>query len=327
MNLKFVSRLCCALLLLVGASAPTFADEVSAAQRRAAGEYLAALAADGGQALAYALHPAELDRLRIGLMNTLRDEAARGDGTVRARLFGAAVSQAEVERWTSLVLFTNLSRRLALPRGRAYEDLKGVTALKDGDQRMIVIVRGKQPRDRGQTQVVEMVALLPYGKDWKAALPGELEAQIEDLIAGRDLRRGGGAQQATAAGTTATGAGSAGGAAGAGTAASNSAEILAMLAAAEKALVEGRCDEYNKQYLSPNFRKTLSSRIQDSLVANCRNSLGIRESLIAALRIVRRLPPKYEYDSTRATYDVSGQGLAFDRFVLEQIDKRWYVAE
>jgi hypothetical protein len=245
---------------------------------------------------------------------------------VRARLFGAAVSQSEVERWTSLVLFTNLSRRLALPRGRVYEDLKGVTALKDGDQRMLVIVRGKQPRDRGQTQVVEMVTLLPYGKDWKAALPGELEAQVEDLIAGRDLRRSG-AQQANAPGTTGSGAGAAGGAAAASAGASNSVEILAMLAAAEKSLVEGRCDDYYKQYLSPNFRKTLSSRMQDSLAANCRNSLGIRESLIAALRIVRRLPPKYEYDSTRATYDVSGQGLAFDRFVLEQIDKRWYVAE
>lgn len=327
MNLKLASRLLVAALWLVCTAAPAFAEEVSAAQRRAAGEYLAALAADGGQALAYALHPAELDRLRIGLMNTLKDEAARGDGTVRARLFGAAVSQTEVERWTSLVLFTNLSRRLALPRGRVYDDLKGVTALKDGDQRMLVIVRGKQPRDRGQTQVVEMVALLPYGKDWKAALPGELEAQVEDLIAGRDLRRGGGALQANVAGTTGSGAGTAGSAGAASNAASNSTEILAMLAAAEKALVEGRCDDYYKQYLSPNFRKTLSSRMQGSLAANCRNSLGIRESLIAALRIVRRLPPKYEYDSTRATYDVSGQGLAFDRFVLEQIDKRWYVAE
>ena len=327
MNLKFASRSLFAALWLVCASAPAFAEDVSAAQRRAAGEYFAALAAEGGQALGYALHPSELDRLRVGLMNTLRDEASRGDGTVRARLFGAAVSQTEVERWTSLVLFTNLSRRLALPRGRVYEDLKGVTALKEGDQRMIVIVRGKQPRDRGQTQVLEMVTLMPYGKDWKAALPGELEAQIEDLIAGRDIRRGAGAQQASAAGAPATGAGAAGSAAVASAASSNSAEIVAMLAAAEKALVEGRCDDYYKQYLSPNFRKTLSSRMQSSLAANCRNSLGIRESLIAALRIVRRLPPKYEYDSTRATYDVSGQGLAFDRFVLEQVDKRWYVAE
>lgn len=320
MNLRLPGRAFLAALVLVCAAAPSFAEDVSAAQRRAAGEYLAALGGGGGQALGYALHPSELDRLRVGLMNTLRDEAARGDGTVRARLFGAAVSQTEVERWTSLVLFTNLSRRLALPRGRVYEDLKGITALKDGDQKMIVIVRGKQPKDRGQTQVLEMVTLLPYGKDWKAALPGELEAQIEDLIAGRDLRQGGSLPQANVA--TAGGA-----AAGRGVASGNSAEILAMLAAAEKALVEGRCEDYYKQYLSPNFRKTLSSRMQDSLAANCRNSLGIRESLIAALRIVRRLPPKYEYESTRATYDVSGQGLAFDRFVLEQIDNRWYVAE
>ena len=42
---------------------------------------------------------------------------------------------------------------------------------------------------------------------------------------------------------------------------------------------------------------------------------------------MRRLPPQLEYDNTRATYDVSGQGLAFDRYVLEKVDGRWYIAE
>jgi len=30
--------------------------------------------------------------------------------------------------------------------------------------------------------VVNVVTLKPYGKDWKAALPSEIQAQIDDLI-------------------------------------------------------------------------------------------------------------------------------------------------
>jgi hypothetical protein len=42
---------------------------------------------------------------------------------------------------------------------------------------------------------------------------------------------------------------------------------------------------------------------------------------------VRSLEPRYEYEGQRATYDLSGQGLPFDHFSLEQVDKHWYVAE
>jgi hypothetical protein len=319
-----------ALALCAAVTTAAQAQDVSAAQRRGAAEYLGALAGGSAQAVAFAIHPAELDKLRLTLLTQLREEAARGDGTVRARLFGQATPLAEVERWTTLVFFTNLARRLELPRSRIYDDLKGVATIRDAGELTHVVVRGRQPRDRGATQVIEIVSLLPYGKDWKAALPSELEAQIEDLIDGRTPARGAApaaaAGAAAAAGGPATTAPAAAGAAPAPLAA-NPPDIVAMLAAAEKSLVEGRCDEYYREYLSPNFRRTLSSRMFDALIASCRNSLGARESLIAALRIVRRTAPRLEYEGTRASYDVSGQGLAFDRFMLEKIDRRWYVAE
>jgi hypothetical protein len=298
------------------------ADDVSSAQRRAAAEYLAAVASGSAQAVGFAIHPDEIDRLRLALLTQLREEAARGDGTVRGRLFGQATSLAEVERWTSVVFFTQLARRLELPRGRAYDDLKGVAAVRDSNGKVHVVARGRQPRDRGATEVVELVTLVPYGKDWKAALPSEIEAQIEDLIDGR-VRRAASADPAVAG----TGSERTGGSSTAPPVQGNPPDILAMLGAAEKALVDGRCDEYYGDYLSPNFRRTLSKRMQDALVAGCRNSLGTRESLIAALRIVKRTPPRLDSDGNRAVYDVSGQGLAFDRFVLERIERRWYVAE
>ena len=314
------------LALAVTAAAQAVAQDVSAAQRRGAAEYLAALAGGSAQAVGYAIHPAELDKLRQTLLTQLREEAARDDGTVRARLFGQATALAEVERWTTLVFFTNLARRLELPRGRIYDDLRGVAAIRDSGELTHVVVRGRQPRDRGATQVVEIVSLLPYGKDWKAALPSELEAQIEDLIDGRVVGRAAApaAAVAAAASPSAVATGVAGPAA---PRTSNPPDILAMLAAAETALVDGRCDQYYREYLSPNFRRTLSRKMLDTLIASCRNSLGARESLIAALRIVRRAAPRLEYEGTRASYDVSGQGLAYDRFVLEKIDDRWYIAE
>jgi hypothetical protein len=107
----------------------------------------------------------------------------------------------------------------------------------------------------------------------------------------------------------------------------NSREILGLLDAAEKALVEGRCEDYYRQHLSPTLRDSLSARALASLVASCRNSIANRELLIAALRIVRKLPPRYDMGGSRASYDVSGQGLAYDRFILEQVAERWYVAE
>ncbi len=344
-----------ALLALLCAAGGARADDVTGAQRRAAEEYLAALASGSAQAVGYAIHPSELDRLRITIVQRLRSEAAQGGSTQRTRLFGAAMPLSEVEKLTSLTFFQAVARRLVW-RGRIYESVKGLAAVRDGTEQVRVLVKGRPPKDRGTIEVTELVTLLPYGKEWKAALPADAEAQLDDLLAGRgaEARAGGGASggagagfgdgvgDAAAVGAAAGGAaadrarggaGPAGTGAGTGTGtgdgevARSTPEILAMLGAAEQSLVEGHCDDYYKQALSPTFRKTLSGRMLDTLISSCRNSIANREMLIAALRIVRKLPPRYDHDGTRATYDVAGQGLPYDRFVLEQIERRWYVAE
>jgi hypothetical protein len=320
----------------------TRADDVSGAQRKGAQEFLAALASGSPQAVASALHPAELDRIRLGVLGELRQEAARGESAARARMFGAAASIGEIERMTSQTFFGTLGRRLRYG-GRAYEEVEGLVAVRDGKEAVHVVVRAEQPKERGRTKVVELVTLLPYGRDWKAAVPSEIEAQIEDLLLGLPpaagaragavpAGAGGGASGAVGgggaagAGGTGSGAGAGGGAAAAATG-RNTPEILALLDAAEKSLIDGRCDVYYGEHLSPNFRKTVSGRALGTLVKNCRDGIATREVLIAALRIVRRAAPRFELDGRRAIYDVSGQGLPYDTFILERIDDRWYVAE
>ena len=156
------------------------AENVTAGQERAAAEYLAAVAAGDAQAVAFAIHPTELDRLRITTVQKLREEAGRGESAMRVRLFGDGMPLGEIERLTSVNLFRNLARKLNV-RSRVYEKLEGLTAVRDGNQ-LHLIVKGRQPRERGRVEVVELVTLLPYGKEWKAAIAPELEAQIDDLM-------------------------------------------------------------------------------------------------------------------------------------------------
>jgi hypothetical protein len=309
-------------------AAPARADDVSAAQRRAALELLNAVASGDAQALTDAVHPDERDRVRAALLVKLRDEATRNDDTLRGRFFGTARPLAEIERLTSADFCTVLLKR-TFWRGRPFEDVKGLAAVRDGDL-VHVLVKGRQPKDRGKTEVLASVTLLPYGKEWKAAWPSEIAAQLEDLESNRGRTIAQAAANAAANGTNNVG-GSSAGSASAPTAprstAKNPPGVLALLDAAEKALIDNRCDTYYREYLSPNFRKTQSSRILDTLIASCRRSIANRELLIAALRIVRPAAPNFEAGGTRAVYDVSGQGLPFDRFALEQVGERWYVAE
>lgn len=318
-------------LLVTGmVTAASAAESVSAGQERAAAEYLAAVAAGDAQAVAFAIHPAELDRLRITIVQKLREEAARGESAMRVRLFGDAMPLPEIERLTSVNVFRVLARRLTL-RSRIYDKVEGLTGVRDGS-RVHVIVKGRQPRDRGRVEVVELVTLVPYGKEWKAALAPELEAQFDDLMTGRQSSSAAAASSSGAAKSStvaSSGGGASAGQAGGGTASTgrNTPEILALLEQAEKALVDGKCDKYYREYLSPELRRTLSGRTFDSLVASCNRSIASRELLIAALRIVRRTAPAFESGGTRAVYDVEGQGLPYDRYVLERVEGRWYIAE
>jgi hypothetical protein len=321
-----------AVVLLLTLATPASAESVSGSQERAASELLAAMASGDMQAVAFAVHPSELDRLRIMIVQRLRDEAARGESTVRTRLFGDAMPLGDIERQTSVNLFRNSGRRLTL-KTRTYDKLEGLSAVRDG-KFVHVVVKGRQPPDRGRIEVVELVTLVPYGKEWKAAIPLELEAQIDDLIAGRvrppfssAVAGGLGTSGGTSGGSSSGNAVATASAAASSVPGRNTPEILDLIDQAEKKLVEGRCDRYYRDHLSPELRRTLSGRTLDALVAACNRSIATRELLIAALRIVRRTAPVFEEGGSRAVYDVEGQGLPYDRYVLERVDGRWFIAE
>ena len=103
--------------------------------------------------------------------------------------------------------------------------------------------------------------------------------------------------------------------------------IVELLRAAQESLDDGQCDEYYGKQMSPNFRRVTGKKALEALVTSCQNSMGTRQLLLSTLHIVRALEPRYENESQRAVYDLSGQGLPFQTFSLEQVDRHWFIAE
>ncbi|HEY6124514.1 MAG TPA: hypothetical protein VIV63_07665 [Steroidobacteraceae bacterium] len=264
--------------------------------------------------VAQELHPDEVEKLRTRLLTLFRAEASRSDNTYRSRLFGPGKSLAELERMTPVAFYAALSDRVRF-RARLYEKVDWLGTVADGKV-VYVIGKGIQPKERGAVKVLVTVALAQYGAQWRAIVPTEVEAQLDDLIEGR-----------VAAAPPPTG-----GAPGRSLVEERpqplAPGISELLARAEASLAEGHCEEYYSQFMSPNFNRATSKSARKTLVTACTNSESTRETMITTLRVVQELSPKYDTGGARAIYDVSGQGLPYERFVLERDkDMRWYIAE
>lgn len=328
-------------LLMVAAAAVSparAADKVGGDQKAAVEQFLGAVASGNAQAVAMSIHKDDIEALRTRVLAMLREEARQNDSTIRGRLFGPGLPLAEIERFTAINFYAAIARKLYLT-AREYEEAKYLGAVPDRDGVVQIVLRGEQPKDHGKVEVVNVVAIKPWGKDWKAAMPSEIEAQIDDLITGRRsnfamMPRGSEPAPRSAASATPAGSGSAaaatggsGSAAAAPSAGATLPGIVALLDGAEKALSSGNCEAYYKEHMSPNFRRVTARKALEALINSCKNSMATKEMLSSTVHIVRGLAPRFEYQGQRAIYDLAGQGLPFERFALEQVDKRWYIAE
>jgi hypothetical protein len=300
------------MLLAAALAAPADAAGPNGAQERGAEQFLRAAASGNPQAIAQELHPDEVEKLRSRLLVLFRAEAQNGDSTYRSRLFGPGRSLADLESMTATRFYSVLSERLRF-RVREFEKFDWLAVVPDGKM-VYLLGRGVPAKERGAVRVTVTVALAPYGAQWRALIPSEIEAQVDDLLEGRvqsqpAIASGGNRPAAAAKEPLAPG-------------------ISELLARAEAALAEGQCEQYYDQFMSPNFNRATSRSARKTLIAACTNSESTRETMITTLRIVQELSPRYDMGGTRAIYDVSGQGLPYSRFVLEKDkDNRWYIAE
>lgn len=300
-------------LLLTSFTVAASAAGPSSAQEKGAEGFINAVSSGNAQAIAQELHPDELEKLRSRLLVLLRAEASRSDNTYRSRLFGPGRSLQDIESMTAVRFYAALSDRLRL-RARIFEKYRWLAAVPD-EKVVYLVGQGTPPKERGSVKVMVTVGLMQYGAQWRAIIPSEIEAQIDDLLEARTnpapgpAAAGGGSAAPTPAAPLAPG-------------------ISELLARAEASLAAGNCEQYYTEYMSPNFNKATSRSARKTLVNACTNSENTRETMITTLRIVQELTPKYDLGGNRAVFDVSGQGLPYERFVLERdSDKRWFIAE
>src|SRR5688572_10679567 len=159
------------------------AGDATSAQKQGGERFLAAVASGSAQAVGQEMHPEDIDSLRSRLLVLLRAEATRSDSIYRSRLFGPGRSLAELESMTGVSFYSALAERLRI-RARNFDNVKWLAAIPDGKVTNVV-GRGFPPKEKGSVGVMVLVTLKPWGQMWRATLPSELEAQIDDLLEGR----------------------------------------------------------------------------------------------------------------------------------------------
>lgn len=294
------------------------------AQRVAAEQYLYALASGDAKAIAQSIHENELEQLRKRLVEEMKLEADRGESAVRSRLFGPGMPLVDIERLTPQNFLIGLMPRLRLS-GREFDRVDWLDAIGDTGGMVQMVGRLIPPKDRGTVRVPVLVSIVPWGKDWKAALPLELQAQIDDLRAGRVN-----APRTPVAPAVAVTPGTPPPATAPPAAAAtnpNPKEILELFDKAEADLKSGRCDDYYRDHMSPNFRTSTGAKALRTIIKSCESRAELREQMITALQLARAGTPRFQYSGNRAVYDLSGQGLPYPALILEQVNKRWYIAE
>lgn len=294
------SRIVFILVLSVVAASASAAP----ADEEVATGFAEAWSREAWDAIAFAIHPDELARVRKLALDAVESEAKDGAKGVRTRLFGAAVSVDEIRRMTPHTMMGILVKRF-LVAPRVMKKTRVVGKIKDDKLEQVVVRGWTDEKGKGASSVV-LVTLMPYGKQWAAVVPSELEEKIEAAIAGADV----GARDVGDSHVAAL-----------------DPAIAKVLDAGIAALKDGRCSEYYNDIMSPSFRKATSPSAVKTLIAQCEKNASMRDKTRTALEIAKGLKPRYEYDNTRAVFDMSGQGLPFDRFVVEQLDKKWYIAE
>jgi hypothetical protein len=309
-----------ALVALLIASAA----RASSAQERLAKDYLqTAVKGDAEEMLGF-YHPGEIADLRARVLKALEEEGT--SDKIRTQMFGVATSMDEVRRLTPTNLCFTLLRRVGVPAERV-ADIKVLGVVEENSQLAHVLARLIPPKDSLAHARLAVVSLIRYGKDWRVALPDWFQSRVDSLLAGKEDTLSG------AAPTTATGANTSVNNP-AGTSAdapahtpANSSAIVVLLDSGSATLRQGDCAAYFNEVMSPNFRNSTSAKALKTLIAQCERNVDTRETYIQALEIAKRLTPTYEQSGARAIYDMKGQGLPFERFVLEKVGARWFVAE
>ena len=292
-------------MLVCALAAWPAATWANSAQEKLATAYIKGMASGDPAAVQGMFHPDELVQLRARILKVLEAEATQGGSAIRNRLFGAAMSMDDVRRLTHEAFFATLSRSFGMPAERI-EEVKILGVIEENSQLVHAVARIVPPESAQTRPRVTVVSMIKYGKDWRVQLPALLQARVDAalVVVGESAAA---AQDAAKVPT--------------------SPELITALKSGSETLRRGDCVEFFNEHMSPNFRSITAPKAMATLIKQCQTREDTRETYIAALDIAQSLNPRYEENGARAVYDMRGQGLPFQRFVLEKVENRWYVAE
>jgi hypothetical protein len=263
----------------------------------------------GGPAAAVILYePAEVQRIRDKVLLAAEREAEGGRKQIRATLFGAGPSLDEVRRMTPENLLLAILAKVPA-RTAKYDEFKALGTVKEG-QMLHVVVRASLTKVERlkRRSIVQVVSLLPSGKEWRAAIPSGIESYIDAVLAAvpDDTPAAVAAAPAPAAKDPAA---------------------AALLARGIDLLNKGNCLTYFLDVMEPGFSKTMTQKAFDAIVRGCELNERTREKFRVGLELAAAREPKVEQGGLKLAYDLSGEGLPYDKLTLIKVDTRWYVAE
>ncbi len=171
-----------------GAVVPSSQPVVNALDAKAATDaataYLNALKGQGFAAAPAHLHPEAMVRFKALVMPGLKDEQARGNRNLLNATFGrdapytSAVSADPADFLNRFARLISAREPDAVPR---FSGLVPVGVVREGEQLHVLMRLTQSGSGPEAVERIEVVSLLPQGKDWKIALDGRLAALASNL--------------------------------------------------------------------------------------------------------------------------------------------------
>jgi hypothetical protein len=146
------------------------------------------LSTGGGPSAAVILYQfSEVQRVRDKVLLAAEREAESGRKQVRNALFGAGPSLDDVRRMTPENLLLAILARVP-SRPVVYDKFKALGSVKE-DEKLHVVVRASLEKVERikRRSIVQVVTLLPSGKEWRAAIPSSIEAYIAKTLLARGI--------------------------------------------------------------------------------------------------------------------------------------------
>jgi hypothetical protein len=158
--------------------------------------YLNALNERGIAAAPAYLHPAAMARFKALVMPGLKDEQVRGHRNLLNATFGRDAGYASAAAADPTEFLTRFARLIAVREPDAvprFTSLTPIGVVREGEQLHVLVRLGLggpgpvgsiTPVDVPTSERIEVISLLPQGKDWKVLLDGRLQ-ELGRTLGGR----------------------------------------------------------------------------------------------------------------------------------------------